>query len=76
LWEKLCGQDFVENGVFAGEKKIRRWSVKMNEVIGWLVVQKSTMGDIWGGEELEVGRVEDKEGGDLGQLELSENDRR
>ena len=48
----------------------------MNEVIGWLVVQKSTMGDIWGGEELEVGRVEDKEGGDLGQLELSENDRR
>ena len=48
----------------------------MNKVIGWLVVQKSTMGDTWGSKELEVGRVEDKEDGDLGQLELSENDRR
>ena len=48
----------------------------MNKVIGWLVVQKSTMGDTWGSKELEVGRVENKEDGDLGQLELSENDRR
>ena len=45
-------------------------------MIEGLVIQKSTMGDTWGGEELEVGRDEDKEDGDLGQLELSENDRR
>ena len=43
----------------------------MNEVIGGLAVQKSTMGDTQGGEELKVGRVEYKNEGELGRLELS-----